>query len=187
MKHPHIQKCRRTESDFLLHSLPAPQSREDTVNPILKDYIYKGCSAGASSCYEFQLEGQPSSLLQAEMGLLQRHPRNHLQESEEVSSLTAALPPIFPAQTKLMLVAYLFITVLPAHSLGCCQRSSEITWSLITDLVNSHLLCGLKSSEGRLALHPWGLKPISKLQSTDCLAEPAESALSQKVFKIEEE
>lgn len=117
------------------------------------------------------------------MGLAQRHQRNPLQEGEEVSSLTAALAPIFPAQTKLMLVAYLFITVLPAQSPGCCQSSSEITWSLITDLVNSHLLCGPKPSEGRLA---WGLKAISKLQSTDCLAEPAESALSQKVFKIEE-
>lgn len=54
----------------------------------------------------------------------------------------------------------------------------------MTDLVNSHLLSGPKSSEGRLA---WVLKPISKLQSTDCLAEPSEFALSQKVFRIEEE
>lgn len=141
-----------------------------------------GCSAGASSCYEFQLEGKPSSLLQVETRLAQCHQTNHLQEGEEVSSLTAALPLIFPAQTKLVLVAYLFMTVLPAHSLGHCQRNSEITRSLITDLVNSHLLSGPKSSEGRLA---WVPKPALKLQRLDWLVEPGEFALSQKMFRIE--
>lgn len=143
-----------------------------------------GCSAGASSCYKFQPEGQPNSLLQVETGLAQCHQTDHLQEGEEVLSLTAALSPIFPAQTELMPVAYLFMTVLPAHSLGHCQRNSEITWSLITDLVNSHLLSGPKSPEGRLA---WVPKPALKLQSEDWRAEPGEFALSQKVFRIEEE
>lgn len=73
----------------------------------------------------FQLEGQPSSLLKVEMGLAQCHQTHHLNEGEELLSLTAALPHVSPAQTKLTPAAYLFMTVLLPRSLGCCQNNSE--------------------------------------------------------------
>lgn len=77
----------------------------------------------------FQLEGQPSSLLEVETGLAQCHQTRQPNEGEELSSLTAALPHIFPAQTKLMPAAYLFTTVLLPRSLGCCQNNSEMLLS----------------------------------------------------------
>lgn len=171
------------ESDFLLHSLPTPQSREDTVKSHFQRLHTQGALSRSLKLLQIPAWRAVQFPCPRGTGLAQCHQTNPLQEGEEVSSLTAALPPILPAQTKLMLVAYLFITVLPAHSLGCCQRNSERTWSLVLDLVNSHPLSGPKSSKGRLA---WILKPVSKLQSTDCL-EPGESALSQKVLRVEEE
>ena len=72
----------------------------------------------------FQLEGQSSSFLKVEAGLAQCHQMHHLKEGEELSSLTAALPHISPAQTKLTPATYLFMTVLLPRS-RCCQNNSE--------------------------------------------------------------
>lgn len=66
-----------------------------------------------------QLEGPPSSLLNVEMRFAQCNQMHHLNEGEELSSLTAALPHISPAQTKLMPPAHLIMTIL-LHSLDCC-------------------------------------------------------------------
>ena len=77
----------------------------------------------------FQLEGQSSSFLKVEAGLAQCHQMHHLNEGEELSSLTAALPHISPAQTKLTPATYLFTTVLLPRSLGCCQNNSEMMLS----------------------------------------------------------
>lgn len=135
----------------------------------------------------FQLEGPSSSLLNVEIRFAQCHQMHHLNEGEELSSLTAALPHISPAQTKLMPPAHLFMTIL-LHSLGCCQNNSEMILSRamphgLTDLVSSHL-SGPKSSEGKLV---WVLKLSLKLQQLrlSCGARcVCTDVLSQKVLRI---
>lgn len=133
MKHPHIQKCRGTAvwfSSSSTHSTDKRRHCKTSPENTMHAWAFliaqqEPRAATTEGKLHFQLEGQPSSLFEVETGLAQCYQMHHLNKGEELSSLTASLPHISPAQIKLTPASYLFMMVLLPCSLGCCQNNSE--------------------------------------------------------------
>lgn len=183
VKHPHIQRCRRTRVwlpfSFSTHSTV---KRRHCKIPLSKTTYTRGAEQKPQAATNSSLKGSPvpfwagnrTCTMPSNKSPARRRggfitycctiPHSPCSDKAYAGCLSVHHSPSSP-----------FPWLLPED----LRNDLELSFRLVLDLVNSHLLSGPKSSKGRLA---WILKPVLKLQSTDCL-EPGESALSQKVLK----